>query len=373
MTLSVEITHWFPGLTLNIGFDAPEGVTALIGRSGAGKTTVANVVAGLMRPDAARVRLGETVLADTAADVWLSPQARRVGYVFQEARLFPHLSVRQNLLYGARRRGRLPEAAREVPGVTEMLGIGDLLARRPGALSGGERQRVAIGRALLSGPRMLLLDEPLAALDPARKAEILPFLERLRDNAGLPILYVSHAMEEVARLATTVVALDAGRVVAQGPAAAVLSDPAAVPALDPGTAGAVIEAVVEAQEADGLTRVAGAGGTLYLPRLEAARGARLRLRIEAQDVMLSRARPEGLSALNLIEARILSIHPGHGPGALVRLQAGDAVLLSRITQRSVAALELAEGQVVHAVIKSLAMASDNVGTAQTLSTSAAES
>lgn len=209
---------------------------------------------------------------------------------------------------------------------------------------------------------MLLLDEPLAALDPARKAEILPFLERLRDEAGLPILYVSHAMEEVARLATTVVALDGGRVVAQGSAAEVLSDPAAVPALDPGTAGAVIEAVVTAQEEDGLTRLAGLGGTLFLPRVSAQPGARLRLRIEAQDVMLARARPEGLSALNLIEARILSIHPGRGPGALVRLQAGEAVLLARVTRRSVAAMALAEGQTVHAVIKSLALASGNIGT-----------
>ncbi|WP_284261032.1 molybdenum ABC transporter ATP-binding protein [Roseicyclus amphidinii] len=366
MSLSVEIAHRFPGLTLELGFDAPEGVTALIGRSGAGKTTVANVVAGLMRPDRARVRLGDVTLADTTAGLWLSPQVRRIGYVFQEARLFPHLSVRQNLLYGARRRSRLAEAEGELPGVTELLGIGGLLTRRPGALSGGERQRVAIGRALLSGPRMLLLDEPLAALDPARKAEILPFLERLRDHAGLPILYVSHAMEEVARLATTVVALDAGRVVAQGPASAVLSDPAAVPALDPGAAGAVIEAVVEAQDSDGLTRVAAAGGTLYLPQIAAEPGARLRLRIEAQDVMISRDRPEGLSALNLIAARIISIHPGHGPGALVRLKAGEAVILSRITQRSVAALGLAEGQGVHAVIKSLAMASDNVGTARVM-------
>ncbi|MBF9058805.1 ATP-binding cassette domain-containing protein, partial [Rhodobacterales bacterium HKCCSP123] len=144
MTLSVEIAHRFAGLSLDIRFDAPEGVTALIGRSGAGKTTVANVVAGLLRPDRARVRLGDTVLADTEAGLWLSPQARRIGYVFQEARLFPHLSVRQNLLYGARRRARLAEAQRELPGVTGLLGIGDLLSRRPGALSGGERQRVAI-------------------------------------------------------------------------------------------------------------------------------------------------------------------------------------------------------------------------------------
>ncbi|NKX45986.1 molybdenum ABC transporter ATP-binding protein [Roseicyclus persicicus] len=363
MSLSVEIAHRFEGLALDVAFDAPPGVTALIGRSGAGKTTVANVIAGLMRPDRARIALDGAVLVDTAAGLWPPPQARRVGYVFQEARLFPHLSVRQNLLYGARRRGRLREGQAELGPVTDLLGIAALLARRPGALSGGERQRVAIGRALLSGPRLLLLDEPLAALDPARKSEILPYLERLRDQSRLPILYVSHAMEEVARLATTVVALDAGRVVARGSAAEVLSDPGAVPALDPGTAGAVIEAVVEAQEADGLTRLAGAGGTLYLPRLDAAPGARVRLRIEAQDVLIARDRPAGLSALNLLPAQVLSVHPGRGPGALVRLRAGDAILLARVTQRSVAALGLAPGLPVHAVVKSLAVASGNIGTA----------
>jgi len=364
MTLSVSIRHRFPALTLDIAFDAPGGVTALIGRSGAGKTTVAHVIAGLMRPDSARVSCAGMVLADTGAGVWLPPQARRIGYVFQDARLFPYLSVRQNLIYGARRRGRLRAAEAELQAVTDLLGISVLLARRPGALSGGERQRVAIGRALLSGATMLVLDEPLAALDPARKTEILPHLERLRDEARVPILYVSHAMEEVARLATTVVALDGGRVVAQGAAADVLSDPGAVPALDPGTAGAVIEASVAAQEDDGLTRLTGAGGTLWLPRIAAEPGARVRLRIEAQDVMVSRDRPVGLSALNLLAAEIVSIHPGHGPGALLRLRAGDAVILARITRRSVAALGLAPGQQVHAVIKSLAVASGNIGTAR---------
>lgn len=363
MTLSVTIRHRFAGFALDVAFDAPGGVTALIGRSGAGKTTVAHVIAGLMRPDMATITAAGATLADTQAGLWLSPQARRIGYVFQDARLFPHLSVRQNLVYGARRRARLPQAEAELGAVAEMLGIAALLSRRPGALSGGEAQRVAIGRALLSGARMLVLDEPLAALDPARRAEILPHLERLRDQARVPILYVSHAMEEVARLATTVVALDRGRVVAQGAAAAVLSDPVAVPALDPGAAGALIEAVVMGQDADGLTRLAAAGGTVFLPRIDAAPGARLRLRIEAQDVMVSRDRPIGLSALNLIAAEILSIHPGHGPGALLRLRAGEAVILARITQRSVAALGLAPGHRVFAVIKSLALATGNVGTA----------
>ena len=283
MTLSVAIRHRYPGLSLDVGFDAPEGVTALIGRSGAGKTTVAHVIAGLMRPDSARVTCGGVVLADTGAGTWLSPQARRIGYVFQDARLFPHLSVRQNLLFGARRRGRLRDAEQELPVVCDMLGIAGLLSRRPGALSGGERQRVAIGRALLSGPTMLVLDEPLAALDPARKTEILPHLERLRDEARLPILYVSHAMEEVARLATTVVALDGGRSGGPGgrPPECLLSDPGAGPALDPGTAGGG-ECVgggrwCARRKADGLdTGWPVGGGTLWLPRIAAEPGARVR-------------------------------------------------------------------------------------------------
>jgi len=211
---------------------------------------------------------------------------------------------------------------------------------------------------------MLLLDEPLAALDPARKAELLPYLERLRDEAAMPILYITHAMEEVARLANTVVVLEGGAVLASGPAAQVLADPEAVPAIAAADAGAILEAVLEAQEKDGLSRLSLSGGTAFLPRVSAPKGARLRLRIEAQDVMLARSRPEGISALNVLPGEVISVHPGAGPGALVRVRTGDDILLARVTQRSVAALGLEPGVPVHAVIKSLAVASGNVGTAR---------
>lgn len=364
MTLSVEIAHRFEGLALDVAFETKGGVTALIGPSGAGKTTVANAVAGLLRPTRARIRVAETVLADTEAGLWQSPAQRRVGYVFQEARLFPHLSVRDNLLYGARRRGRMADARAELDDVLAMLGIEALLARRPGALSGGERQRVAIGRALLSGPRLLVLDEPLAALDPARKAEILPFLERLRDRAALPILYVTHAMDEVARLARDVVVLEAGRVVSQGPASEVLSDPAALSGMATGDVGAVLEARLVAHAGDGLSELAFSGGALVLPRITARPGDSVRVRIAASDVLVSTRRPEGLSALNILQAEITRLQTGRGPGVLVQLRCGQDRLLARVTARSAEGLALAPGMQVFAVIKSLAVASGDVGTAQ---------
>lgn len=363
MSLSVDITHRFAAFDLSVQFETPGGLTALIGRSGAGKTTVANVVAGLLRPDSARVSVDANILADTDRGVWVSPQARRIGYVFQEARLFPHMSVRANLLYGARRRGHQVRAKADLPHVLDLLDIAPLLDRRPGALSGGERQRVAIGRALLSDPQMLLLDEPLAALDPARKAEILPYLERLRDDADMPILYVSHAMEEVARLANSVVVLEAGQVLASGPAAEVLSDPAAIPMMDPAAAGAILEARLAGHDDDGLSRLSVSGGSLFLPHIDGVPGDRLRLRIEAQDVMLSRTRPVDISALNIVQGKVMSVYPGKGPGALVRIRTGEDVILARVTQRSVAALGLAPGEDVFAIIKSLAVTSGNIGRA----------
>lgn len=358
MMLAVSLSHAFPGLALEVAFQAPAGVTALFGRSGAGKTTVVNAVAGLLRPDRGRIEAGGEVLLDTATGLNLPPHRRRVGYVFQDARLFPHLTVRQNLLYG---RWFAPPGPDDLDRITALLGLEALLTRRPGALSGGEKQRVALGRALLSRPRLLLLDEPLAALDAPRKAEILPFLEAIRDEARVPVLYVSHSAAEVARLATHVVLLDAGRVVASGPATQVFADPAMAAALGPREAGAILAARVVAHEADGLTRLETAGGPLWVPRLRAAPGTEIRLRLLAQDVMLSLTRPEGVSALNILPATIESLHQGTGPGMLVRLRAGNGSLLARITRRSSEALDLRPGLAVHAVLKTVSVAPENLG------------
>lgn len=361
MTLSVALQHRLAGFALDAAFEAPEGVTALFGRSGSGKSTMVNAVAGLLRPDKGRITLDSSVLLDTDLGRMLPPHRRRMGYVFQDGRLFPHLTVQQNLLYG---RWFAPKGqGAEIGRIVDLLGIAQLLDRRPAALSGGEKQRVAIGRAILSNPRLLLMDEPLAALDEARKAEILPYLERLRDEVRLPILYVSHSVAEVARLATTVILMEAGRVLASGPAIEVLADPAIAPAMGLREAGSMIIARVAAQEEDGLTRLETGGGPVFLPGVGARPGATLRLRILAQDVMLASERPRAISALNVLAATVEDIRLGDGPGAMVQLRMGEERLLARVTRRSVRVLGLHPGAPVFAVLKTVSVGRENVGTA----------
>lgn len=356
--LELALTHRFGDFTLDVQISAGAGVTALFGKSGSGKTSIINAVAGLLQPDQGRIVLGGRVLFDRAQGINLPPHKRGVGYVFQDARLFPHLSVAGNLAYGARMRGRRVDAGP----VVDMLGIGALLDRRPATLSGGEKQRVAIGRALLSDPQILLMDEPLAALDDGRKADILPYIERLRDGLGLPILYVSHALAEVARLASTVALVDQGRVRAVGPVAQVLADPDLAPALGLRDAGAVLQARLVAQEGDGLSRLMTAGGPLWLPQVAAELGGTLRVRIAAQDVILATQSPVGLSALNVLRGRVAHIRRGDGPGAIVQVDLGEGeMLLARITQRSVAALNLSVGSDVYAIAKSVAVAQADIG------------
>lgn len=357
--LSVRLRHDLGGFALDADFAAPAGLTALFGASGSGKTTVVNAVAGLLRPRSGRITVGDSVLADSDRNIWLPPHRRAVGYVFQESRLFPHLSVRQNLLFGHWFTGRGQRAA--LADVVDLLGIAHLMERRPSALSGGEQQRVALGRALLSHPRLLLMDEPLAALDQARKDEILPYLERLRDHVGLPILYVSHSPAEVARLATTVVMLSHGRVVASGSVAQVLSDPFMAPMLGLDQTGAVLTARVEAQEPDGLTRLATSAGALFLPQVAAAPGTVLRLRVLARDVMIATGALQDISALNVIPARIRDLTTTAG-GVLVRLDAADQIILAQVTARSAAALRLAPGMPVQAVLKAVSVAPGTIGT-----------
>ncbi|MCT8159563.1 molybdenum ABC transporter ATP-binding protein [Pseudoruegeria sp. SHC-113] len=358
--LKVDFQHTFPGLAFDIRFKAAAGITVLLGPSGCGKTTVVNAIAGILRPDVGRISLGQEVLMDSGSGRFLPPRARRIGYVFQDARLFPHMSVESNLLYGARRRGIARNA--DFQELVALLGLGGLLKRAPARLSGGERQRVALGRALLSGPDVLLMDEPMAALDEGRKADLLPYIERLAQERAVPMLYVTHNISEAARLADTIVVLERGRVAAFGPAADVFSDPELAPVLGVREAGAVVEGRVEGAYSDGLAEVAVPGGRLFLPGLSAEKGAAVRLRIEAQDVMIALEPPRGISALNILPVVVTSVKQGHGPGVLVQLANGDMRLLARVTKRSAMALDLREGLACHAVLKSVSVARDGIQT-----------
>jgi molybdate transport system ATP-binding protein len=351
MSLDVDIDHARDSFRLTARFVSQPGVTALFGRSGSGKTTLVDIVGGLITPDRGRVTVDGETLVDTERGVFVPKHRRRIGYVFQDSRLFPHLSVRKNLLYGRWFAASNDGAAGDFDSVVELLGIDHLLERRPESLSGGEKQRVAIGRALLAHPRLLLMDEPLASLDEQRRAEILPYIERLRDGAGVPILYVSHSVAEVARLATTVVILTEGRVAAVGPVLDIL------PLADAGDAGSVLDAVVAGHdETFQLTTLTSRAGELQVPRLAAGVGSQVRAYIRARDVMLSLNPPQEISALNVLAGKVAEIVPlktGGGAQADVRLDCGGAHLLARLTAKSVQRLALAPGRPVYAVIKSV--------------------
>jgi molybdate transport system ATP-binding protein len=334
---------------LDVEFEAARGVTALFGPSGSGKTTVLRCIAGLTRAPLGFVALEEECWQDETRR-WFTPAHQRAcGYVFQESSLFLHLSVRRNLEYGWR---RVPAAARRVvfDDTVELLGVGPLLERMPMNLSGGERQRVAMARSLLTSPRLLLMDEPLASLDEARKGEVLYYIERLRDELRLPIVYVSHSIEEVVRLADIVVMMSNGKVSESGPVAGRL----------PG--GTVIDTrVAEHDLAWGLTRLQFSGGSLFAPDVDALVGERVRVRIRSRDVSLALSAPRDASFLNMLNGTVTSIGGEQGASVDVQLDVAGTPLTARITRRSAAALGLAAGSPVVALIKSVAIDRDSVG------------
>lgn len=342
------------GFTLDVDLAVPaQGVTAVFGVSGSGKTTLLRCVAGLERAGHARVAVGGETWQDDAAGVFVPTHRRRLGYVFQEASLFDHLDVRGNLQFGLRRAGVAPAA---LAAMVERLGIGGLLARRPAQLSGGERQRVAIARALATQPRILLLDEPLASLDAARRGEILPWLERLRDELRLPMLYVTHAVDEVARLADHLVLLDAGRVVASGPLAQLFTrlDTAGLPGED---ASALLQGALGARDARWhLARVDFDGGALWVADTGKPVGARVRVRVHARDVGIALAPGETSTVQNRLACTVQAIGPGRHPSqALVQLACGASLLQAAVTARAVDALGLAPGMRVWAQVKAVAL------------------
>lgn len=335
----------------------PSGITALFGRSGAGKTTIVNALAGLLRPDRGRIVVNGDVLFDAARGIDIPPERRGLGYVFQEGRLFPHYSVRGNLLYGSKR-SAAPRNGPSFDAVVDLLGIKDLLARRPVDLSGGEKQRVAIGRALLASPRLLLMDEPLASLDAPRKEEILPFIERLRDELKLPVFYVSHEMDEIMRLADLLVLLGDGKVAAIGPVEELTSRLDLWPLTGRYEAGSVIRTVLRGHDATfGLSELAFPGGRLRVTRIDQKLGTPIRIRIRARDVVLATERPQHLSIRNAFAGKVVEVASGRGPVIDLKLDIGTAdqpvMLLARITLRAFQELQLAPGKPIFALVKTV--------------------
>ena len=340
------------------------GITGVFGRSGAGKSTLINAIAGVLPDVHGRIEVGDQIFLDTAHDLRLAIEARRVGYVFQDARLFPHLRVETNLRYGARRAG-----AGEPPAlwgnIIEALDLGHLLRRWPDSLSGGERQRVAIGRALLARPRLVLMDEPLASLDAPRKSEILHYIERLRDAYPVPVVYVSHALDELVRIADHLLLLSEGAVMASGPFIDIVAEPALQPFLGRFEAGSVIECVVEAHDEQfGLSVLSFVGGSLRVPRIDASLGTRLRARLRARDVALALSDPLDLSITNRVRGVVRTLSFRDGPYVDVLLDASGAPLHALVTRESCARLALEPGVPVIALIKAVALDSRAVGYAR---------
>lgn len=331
------------------------GITALFGPSGSGKTTVLRAIAGLERGAQGRIEVNGECWQDSARRLFVPTHQRALGYVFQEASLFAHLSVRRNLEFGRRRAGAAAEKVSWQQTIT-LLGIGPLLDRMPDRLSGGERQRVGVARALLTAPRLLLMDEPLAALDPARKREILPYFERLHDELDIPLLYVSHSPDEVARLADHVVLLENGSVLAEGGVAETMAR-LDLPLVLSDEAAAIVDAVVaEHDERFHLSRLDFSGGSVLVARRPEALGHRLRFRVHARDVSLALQRPEGSTISNQLPVRVLALGDADTPAhVLVQLDAAGTVLLARITRRSCAQLDIAPGRSVWAQVKAVAL------------------
>jgi molybdate transport system ATP-binding protein len=351
---------------LDAQFELPTpGVVALFGRSGCGKTTLVNVIAGLLAADSGRVALDDSVLLDTERGVNVAPERRGIGYVFQDARLFPHMSVDANLRYaltrGAKRtakRAAKPAAAASFvrDRVVELLDLGALLERRTHALSGGERQRVAIGRALLSQPGLLLLDEPLASLDASRREEVLPYLEILRDQLAIPMVYVSHNFDEVLRLATHLVLMEAGKTIAQGNLSEMSLHPRVRAIIGSDAVGAIVDGTVLGKDASsGLTRVQVGQGELKVQFGATAQGTRLRVQLLARDLIVATEPPRQISVRNSLPGVIISIVNDVDDSDLIAIDVGGVLIMARVTKAATRELGLAAGKAVWALVKTASL------------------
>lgn len=354
--LELSIRHHQGDFTLEADLSLGEGLTALFGPSGSGKTTLINIVAGLIRPAEGHIVFNRETWSKGRA--FLPPHRRRIGYVFQEGRLFPHLTVLQNLRYGERLLSRA-ERREDLGCIASLLGITDLLARRPAHLSGGEKQRVALGRALMASPKLLLMDEPLSALDSGLKAQILPYIERIRDEFGVPILYVSHSVEEVARLATAVVTFDGGRASAVGrpdeALATVLHASGDLPA------GNFIEAeIVSHHQQDGLTEARSAAGPLLLRQTPLAIGTRVRVFVPVSDIVVATHPGAGLSALNRLSGHLITVEDRPGGSVTLTVDCHGQPMVAEVTRRSLRQLALEPGKPVHLLFKTVSIASEGM-------------
>jgi molybdate transport system ATP-binding protein len=355
LMLTVAVHKRRGNFTLDAQFDLPTpGVVTLFGRSGCGKSTLVNIIAGLLPADDGRVALDADVLLDTQLGIDVPPERRRIGYVFQDARLFPHLSVCANLRYGQRR----ARAQRYVDfhAVAALLDLGSLMDRRVQRLSGGERQRVAIGRALLSQPRLLLLDEPLASLDTARREEVLPYLEILRDQLAIPMVYVSHNFDEVLRLATHIVLLEAGRTIAQGGVGEMSLNQRLRAIIGADAVGAIIDGtVIGVDSSSGLTRVQVGAGELKVQSAEAPIGAKLRVQLLARDLIVATQLPQYLSVRNYLAGRVTTVANDDGHSDLIGIDIGGTEIMARITKAATLDLKIAPGLHVWALVKSASL------------------
>jgi molybdate transport system ATP-binding protein len=359
--IDVDIEAALGDFRLAVRFVADAPVLGLFGRSGAGKTTVVNAIAGITRPTRGSIRINDAVLFDSNLGIDVPPERRRIGYVFQDPLLFPHLSVESNLTYGQRL--RVPsERAIERQRVIDLLGLDALLERRPVTLSGGEKQRVAIGRALLAQPRILLMDEPLASLDIPRKGEILDYIERLRDELHIPIVYVSHSVAEISRLADTVAILSEGKCLAVGEVEEVMGRLDLRPATGRYEAGSLLDTHVRSHDiAHQLTKLAFDGGELLVPYVKASEGERVRVRIRARDVSLALHKPTAISVLNILRGTVSSIRDEEGPIVDVQVAVGATAISARITRRSLHELGIHAGQEVYTLVKAVSFDQRSVG------------
>jgi molybdate transport system ATP-binding protein len=355
MTLLLRARKNFGLFSVDVDLAIGPGVTALFGPSGSGKTTLIRILAGLARPDTGHMTFNGTTMVDTDRHVFTPPHRRHFGMVFQEARLFPHLTVGRNLQYG-RWFSKHTLSSQDRDRILSILGIGHLLERKPENLSGGEKQRVAIGRALLSAPDLLLMDEPLAALDDERKAEILPYLEWLRDETRIPIVYVSHSVAEVARLANAIIVMDSGRVAAQGPVSDIFSQTGLARPVDRNVQGSLIEACAAGYDpVYGLNSLQSGNLAIQVPGSALPQGKTVRMHILARDVMVATHQPEALSALNILPGTIVSMDEPVDQMVSLRIDCAGTMIMARVTRMSVDRLGLTNGQSVFAIIKSVAL------------------